>query len=140
MRRFVFASHHYMAHGLKDTVDFLTNQAKKIYDINAYVEEEKKDLDVVVKELFASFDPDDEVIVLTDLMGGSVYQKFFPYMNDHVHVICGMNLPLAMSFLLASEDQTLTQESVDAIIEECKKQIVYVNSLSAASAMDCDDE
>ncbi len=140
MRRFVFASHHYMAHGLKDTVDFLTNQAKKIYDINAYVEEEKKDIDVVVKELFASFDPDDEVIVLTDLMGGSVYQKFFPYMNDHVHVICGMNLPLAMSFLLASEDQTLTQESVDAIIEECKKQIVYVNSLSAASAMDCDDE
>ena len=129
-----------MAHGLKDTVDFLTNQAKKIYDINAYVEEEKKDIDVVVKELFASFDPDDEVIVLTDLMGGSVYQKFFPYMNDHVHVICGMNLPLAMSFLLASEDQTLTQESVDAIIEECKKQIVYVNSLSAASAMDCDDE
>ncbi len=120
MRRFVFASHHYMAHGLKDTVDFLTNQAKKIYDINAYVEEEKKDIDVVVKELFASFDPDDEVIVLTDLMGGSVYQKFFPYMNDHVHVICGMNLPLAMSFLLASEDQTLTQESVDAIIEECK--------------------
>ena len=94
----------------------------------------------MVKELFASFDPDDEVIVLTDLMGGSVYQKFFPYMNDHVHVICGMNLPLAMSFLLASEDQTLTQESVDAIIEECKKQIVYVNSLSAASAMDCDDE
>ena len=140
MRRFVFASHHYMAHGLKDTVDFLTNQAKKIYDINAYVEEEKKDIDVVVKELFASFDPDDEVIVLTDLMGGSVYQKFFPYMNDHVHVLCGMNLPLAMSFLLASEDQTLTQESVDAIIEECKKQIVYVNSLSAASAMDCDDE
>ena len=140
MRRFVFASHHYMAHGLKDTVDFLTNQANKIYDINAYVEEEKKDIDVVVKELFASFDPDDEVIVLTDLMGGSVYQKFFPYMNDHVHVICGMNLPLAMSFLLASEDQTLTQESVDAIIEECKKQIVYVNSLSAASAMDCDDE
>ena len=140
MRRFVFASHHYMAHGLKDTVDFLTNQAKKIYDINAYVEEEKKDIDVVVKELFASFDPDDEVIVLTDLMGGSVYQKFFPYMNDHVHVICGMNLPLAMSFLLASEDQTLTQESVAAIIEECKKQIVYVNSLSAASAMDCDDE
>lgn len=140
MRRFVFASHHYLAHGLKDTVDFLTNQAKKIYDINAYIEEEKKDIDSVIQELFAAFDPDDEVIVLTDLMGGSVYQKFFPYMNDHVHVICGMNLPLAMSFLLADENTAFTKESVERLIEECKKQIVYVNALSQASEMDCDDE
>ena len=76
MRRFIFASHHYLAYGLKDTVDFLTNKAKTIYDINAYAEDKEQNLESRVKELFDTFDPQDEVIVLTDLLGGSVYQKF----------------------------------------------------------------
>ena len=39
MRRYIIASHHKLAYGLKDTVDFLTNGIKKIYDVNAYVED-----------------------------------------------------------------------------------------------------
>ena len=92
MRRFIFASHHYLAYGLKDTVDFLTNKAKTIYDINAYAEDKEQNLESRVKELFDTFDPQDEVIVLTDLLGGSVYQKFYPYISERVHVLCGMNL------------------------------------------------
>lgn len=140
MRRFIFASHHYLAYGLKDTVDFLTNNAKKIYDINAYVDDSEKDLDIIVKELFDTFDPEDEVIVLSDLLGGSVYQKFYPYMSDRVHVICGMNLPLAMTLLLANEEVPFTKEGISTIVEESKNHIVYVNQLRTASEMDCDDE
>ena len=72
MRRFIFASHHYLAYGLKDTVDFLTNKAKTIYDINAYAEDKEQNLESRVKELFDTFDPQDEVIVLTDFLGGRV--------------------------------------------------------------------
>ena len=39
MRRYIIASHHKLAYGLKDTVDFLTNGIKKIYDVNAYVDD-----------------------------------------------------------------------------------------------------
>ena len=113
MRRLIFASHHKLAYGLKDTVDFLTGATKTIYDINAYLDDETKDIDTVVAELFASFDDEDEVVVLVDMMGGSVYQKFYPYMSDKVHVICGMNLPMALSFVLAPEDEGLTSEKVE---------------------------
>lgn len=140
MRRFIFASHHKLAYGLKDTVDFLTNGMKQIYDINAYVDDNEPDLEMIVKELFDTFESDDEVIVLADLMGGSVYQKFYPYMSDKVHVVCGMNLPLAMSLVLASEDTPLTSEKVASLIEECKNQIVYVNQINSASTIDSDDE
>lgn len=51
MRRFIFASHHKLAYGLKDTVDFLTGATKTIYDINAYLDDETKDIDTVVAEL-----------------------------------------------------------------------------------------
>ena len=138
MRRFIFASHHKLAYGLKDTVDFLTGATKTIYDINAYLDDETKDIDTVVAELFASFDDEDEVVVLVDMMGGSVYQKFYPYMSDKVHVICGMNLPMALSLVLASEDECLTSEKVEQVLMDCKNQLVYVNKMAAS--VDEDDE
>lgn len=138
MRRFIFASHHKLAYGLKDTVDFLTGATKTIYDINAYLDDETKDIDTVVAELFASFDDEDEVVVLVDMMGGSVYQKFYPYMSDKVHIICGMNLPMALSFVLAPEDERLTSEKVEQVLMDCKNQLVYVNKMAAS--VDEDDE
>lgn len=138
MRRFVFASHHKLAYGLKDTVNFLTSNSKQIYDINAYLCDEEMELESRVKALFDSFDKEDEVIVLADLMGGSVYQKFYPYISDKVHVVCGMNLPIAMCLVLASEEEPLTCDKVANLIEECKNQIVYVNKIN--SAIDSDDE
>lgn len=138
MRRFIFASHHKLAYGLKDTVDFLTGATKTIYDINAYLDDETKDIDTVVAELFASFDDEDEVVVLVDMMGGSVYQKFYPYMSDKVHVICGMNLPIALSLVLVPEDECLTSEKVEQVLMDCKNQLVYVNKMAAS--VDEDDE
>lgn len=138
MRRFIFASHHKLAYGLKDTVDFLTGATKIIYDINAYLDDETKDIDTVVAELFASFDDEDEVVVLVDMMGGSVYQKFYPYMPEKVHVICGMNLPMALSLVLAPEDERLTSEKVEQVLMDCKNQLVYVNKMVAS--VDEDDE
>lgn len=138
MGRFIFASHHKLAYGLKDTVDFLTGATKTIYDINAYLDDETKDIDTVVAELFASFDDEDEVVVLVDMMGGSVYQKFYPYMSDKVHVICGMNLPMALSLVLAPEDECLTSEKVEQVLMDCKNQLVYVNKMAAS--VDEDDE
>lgn len=138
MRRFIFASHHKLAYGLKDTVDFLTGATKTIYDINAYLDDETKDIDTVVAELFASFDDEDEVVVLVDMMGGSVYQKFYPYMSDKVHVICGMNLPMALSLVLVPEDECLTSEKVEQVLMDYKNQLVYVNKMAAS--VDEDDE
>ena len=137
MRRFIFASHHKLAYGLKDTVNFLTNSTKDIYDINAYLDD-GENIDEIVPQLFQSFDSEDEVIVLTDMMGGSVYQKFYPYMNDRDHVLCGMNLPMALSFILASEDIPFTSDSIQSILNDCKNQMVYVNNFSVQ--VDEDDE
>ena len=138
MRRFIFASHHKLAYGLKDTVDFLTGSTKTIYEINAYLDDETKNIDTVVAELFASFEDEDEVVVLVDMMGGSVYQKFYPYMSDKVHIICGMNLPMALSFVLVPEDECLTAEKVEQVLMDCKNQMVYVNKI--AVSVDEDDE
>lgn len=129
MRRYVFVSHHKLAFGLKDTTDFLTNHHKEIYDINAYLDNEEKSLENQLKDLFISFKQDDEIIVLSDLLGGSVNQKCIPYLCQYpnMHIISGMNLPLAMSLLLYSNDEVMDKEKIEHMVEDSRRQIVYVN-------------
>ena len=124
MRRFVIASHHLLAHGLKDTLEFLTSK-KDIIEINAYVDE--ADLKEQIKEVFEAFSRDDEVVMMTDMLGGSVNQSFYPYMNDFRHLICGINLPCALSLILQPDNEPLTKDQIEKIVEESRTHLIYVN-------------
>ena len=129
MRRFVIASHHQMAFGLKDTLQFLTSR-ENITDISAYVDDER--LEEQVGRVMASFGPEDEIVVLTDMLGGSVNQYFYSYMGERCHLISGVNLPCALSLVLQPEDLPLTRELVHGIVEEARTHLVYVNEYQTA--------
>ena len=135
-RVIVTASHHRMADGLKETLNFITGGLTEVVSLSAYID--NPPVEEEIDELMNGFADEDEVVVLVDMMGGSVYQKFYPYMSDKVHVICGMSLPMALSFVLAPEDECLTSEDVEEMLMECKNQLVYVNKMAAS--VDEDDE
>ncbi|GEN49252.1 PTS sugar transporter subunit IIA [Ligilactobacillus pobuzihii] len=140
MRKIIFASHHKLASGLKNTLDYIAPNTAEITTIDAYmtnlpVEEE------ISKALEKISLSDDEVIVFTDMMGGSVNQNFIKYLdNPHFHLIAGMNLPLVLSVLLALPDGFLEPDQLRAEIQEAKQQIVYVNDKVKELATDEDDE
>lgn len=133
MRRFVIASHSRMARGLKDTLEFLTSR-RDIIDINAYVDE--RDLEEQIRQVFDGFDPEDEVVIMTDMLGGSVNQKFCPLMGERRHLICGINLPCALSLVLQPEDTPLTAGAVRAIVEESQNHLIYVNEYETGENQD----
>ncbi len=133
MRRFVIASHHRMASGLKDTLQFLTSRAD-IVDISAYVDE--SDLEEQIHRVFAGFGPQDEVVIMTDMLGGSVNQKFCPYMSGRCHLICGINLPCAISLVLQPEDVPLTGETIRSVVEESRTHLIYVNEYETGENQD----
>lgn len=120
MRKFVIASHSTLAQGFKETLEFLTGQGDRVTALCAYVES-NEEIDEVVDELVRE---NNEVIVLTDMAGGSVNQKFFAHISDKIHVIAGLNLPLAMSILLQLDAPEL---DLLALVEESKQQIQYMN-------------
>lgn len=132
MRHYILASHHKLAYGLKDTLVFLTNMSDKIQDISAYIDNETS-IDEQIKNAFSKIGENDEVIIMTDLVGGSVNQKFYPFMNNHIHLISGVNLPLALSLLLIPENTEINKEKIQALIKEAQEQIVYVNTLKSTS-------
>lgn len=124
MRRYIIASHHLMAHGLADTLKFLTS-IEGIIDISAYIDD--LNLKAVIRSTFESFDPEDEIIIMTDMLGGSVNQQFCPYMTEKHHLICGINLPCALSLMLQPQDIPLTAETIRTIVNESRQHLIYVN-------------
>ena len=120
MRKIVVASHSLLAQGFKDTLEFLTGKSDAVNAACAYVNDNGEGLDAAVE---AALSGTDEVVVLTDALGGSV-----------IHEIAGVNLPLAMTVALARPDEKL---DFDALVDEARQQIVYVNGASSA---ECEDD
>ena len=125
---------------MKDTMEFLTKSEDAMYDISAYMgESQDEDLEGRVAALMAGFDPADKVVIFTDLMSGSVNQKFFPYMNDHVFLLSGANVPLAMQVLLAEEDD-ITEDFIRECVSEAREQLIYINDWQKEQEAEDEDE
>lgn len=140
MKKIIIASHHKLAQGFKDTLNYIVPVIDaEIIAISAYTTNTPIEQEIV--ESLNDLQPEDEVIVFTDLLGGSVNQAFVPYLsNPHFHVISGMSLPLIMTVVLTLNDQKMTSEQLRNSIKEAQEQIVYVNDYFAALAVDEDDE
>lgn len=133
MRHVVLASHHHFAQGLADTLEFLGAKCD-FHVICAYVDESP--LEPQVEAVFEQFAPEDEVLVLTDILAGSVNQKFLPYVNDHVFVVAGVNVVLAMELCLAPAP--LTAAGIEASIAMAGQSIKLINTIQIED--DEDDE
>lgn len=105
MRKIVVASHSLLAQGFKDTLEFLTGKSDVVNAVCAYVNDNGEGLDAAVE---AALSGTDEVVVLTDALGGSVNQRFSRFASDRIHVIAGVNLPLAMTVALARPTRNST--------------------------------
>lgn len=138
-RVLVLASHHLMADGLKDTLDFISGGAQETKVLCAYMDNQP--VDEAVDALMAEFDAETEVVVLTDLNSGSVNQKFFKHIaRPHTHLVSGMSLPLALVIALEDDSDYIGSERMREIVEGARTEIRYVNDAAAASEEDEEDE
>lgn len=137
-RKIVLASHHRFADGLRDTVEFITGglSKKRIITLTAYLD--NTPIEENVEKLMEDFPNTTEVIVLTDMMAGSVNQTFFSYRSrEHTHIVSGMNLPLTLAFVMESQEDYLTNKRAREIVAEAQRSVVYINDIKIG---DDDDE
>jgi len=135
-RKIILASHHKLADGMADTLNFITGGLVDLSVLSAYMDNDP--IENKISELMDE-SSDTEIVVLTDMTAGSVNQKFFSYRTrPHTHIISGVNLPLALSISMEPSDKYLTQERVEKLISQAKESIVYVNTMQVE--VDDDDE
>jgi len=128
-RKIILASHHLLADGLKDTLQFIGGDAaNEISVITAYIDDHP--INDVVHDLMTSVNDEVELVVLTDMKAGSVNQSFIKYTaRPHTHIISGMNLPLALGFLLEPSREYLTKQRIEQLITQAQTEIVDMSSV-----------
>ena len=128
MQRLVLASHGYLAEGMKNSAQIIVGKSATIYTICAYVKEGIT-LESQINELFDSFPEDDEMIVVTDIFGGSVNNEFMQRLqNRRFWLVSGMNLPLVIQLAMA-EDGGCISESIKEALETGREMICFCNPM-----------
>lgn len=115
--------HGRFAEGIKSVANIIVGDLSEVTFMNTYVD----DIDFHV-ELDNYFSENKNVLVLTDLFGGSVNQAIIQYITKvNIDVITGINIPLILEILISNT--TGNNLGFRQIISSAKEQIVYVNDM-----------
>lgn len=124
-RKILIATHGRMAAGIRDSLSVFLEDTRHIAVINCFTE--TKDPSPVLEAYFADLEEEDELIVMTDLMAGSVNQMLMAHLEKRpFHLLTGVNLPLAMQVALCMDEQ-VTKEFLRESILQAQGEIRYVN-------------
>lgn len=126
MKKFVIASHGETAAGLQSTLELFVG---KDYDIRYFCAYTNRypDIDQEIDTLCSEITSDDQVIIFTDLYGGSVNQKMALKLGerDNVFIIAGFNIPLIIELILSPEHFTF--ENIQKMIASSREAMRLSN-------------
>lgn len=139
MRKIIIASHHNLAQGMKDTIEYIIPNVCSITAITAYTN--NVPIDKEIENAFSKITDKDDILIFTDLLGGSVNQSFIKYLtNPNVHIITGMNLPIIISCLLSLGEDPINSEKLGKVVKDGQEQIIYVNDYIVQQQIDDNEE
>ena len=128
MRKFLIASHGRFSSGIRTSLELIIGPVENLYVIDAYAEGNHS-AEENIREVMDHLSEADEMIVFTDIMGGSITNQVVSQSKGRkVHVVSGTNLPLLIDIVLAGEEIP-AREVIEESIGRAKEQIVYINKL-----------
>ena len=128
MRKFLIAAHGSFSSGIKSSLDIIIGKMENVFIIDAYVDGNES-IEDELNTILANVQAGDELIVFSDLMGGSITNQIVRYaLKENVHVVTGMNLPLLIDIILADAD-TPVADVIENAISIAREQVVYVNKI-----------
>jgi PTS system mannose-specific IIA component/fructoselysine and glucoselysine-specific PTS system IIA component len=133
MNRFIIATHSTLAEGFWNALKFFNQDIDNVEFLNCYVE--TNEVEKELRERLEQY-PDDNLIVLTDIAGGSVNQTASKLMKEYsFHLITGINLGLLLELVFTGDE--LNDEMIAASVSQAQSQMIYMNR---AAAMEADDD
>ena len=132
MRKYMIATHGTFASGIKSSVDLIIGESENVFVIQAYTEDNKS-IQPEIEDVLKQINPDDELVVFTDLMGGSITNQILQFdLKENVFIVAGINLPLLLDIMLADPEIPVS-EVIMTGIQNAKDQMVFVNKLINSS-------
>lgn len=124
MRKYFISSHGKLASGFKSSIDVLLGQSNNVTVFDAYLDE--TNFEDLIKAYLEKQSEDDQIILLSDLFGGSVNQVMSLYaQKENIVLVAGVNLAFVLE-LVASGDQHLTLDQIDDLIVQSRNALCRV--------------
>lgn len=123
MLKLFLSSHGHFASGMKNSIEILTGPNAKLTVFDAYINQEsvQEHLDT----FFASVNPDDQIILLSDLYGGSVNQVMYLYASrPNTTLIAGVNLALVLELAVRG---SVSREELEKLVEQSRTMLKIVD-------------
>jgi len=129
MRKLLVATHERFASGIMKTFKLIMGENENISEISAYVEpgfDMQKEAEKKIHEL----NEEDELIIVADIMGGSIANTFSSYIqSEKVHIITGLNLPLLIGLAQDLDSDVSTDELIENAIQMGREGIVDLKKM-----------
>lgn len=124
MKKFVLASHGNLAAGMKSSLEMINGTRDDVIAICAYMPD-SPDLKETLKGLVAELGEGDELIIITDVLGGSVNTEASQFRDiPGVYVVTGMNLGLVISLVLGGAPTT--DELIEESLASAREQLMRI--------------
>lgn len=138
MRKFLMVTHGGFAKGIQHSIGLFLGEKNNFSAISAYMD------DTPVQDQIESYmnalDVNDELIILTDIVGGSVNQLMVPYLvRNNTYLISGFNFPLLLELSVLPEG-SLDSKTLKELIENNKNTMVLVENSMLDNKFRDDDE
>lgn len=139
MKKILVASHGHLASGVKSVAKILLHDDSAITAVDCYVDE--SDPGEKIRAFIDGVEPQDEALIFTDLLGGSVCNMVTamrPEQYGIIHVT-GFNLAVVLECLISVD--CLTPEAIDSIVGTASTLMKRIELLDApAEESDAEEE
>ncbi|MGT2932844.1 PTS sugar transporter subunit IIA [Streptococcus catagoni] len=129
-RKCLIGSHGKLASGLQSSIEILAGRGQEIETIDAYIDD--SDYTSRIEDFIAGVAADEQALIFTDLLGGSVNQKMLAAVmasgKDNIFLISNSNLATLLSLMFLKPDEALTKEEIQNTINESQVQLVAIES------------
>ena len=122
MLKLFISSHGHFASGIKSSVEILMGPNARITVFDAYIDQDsvQEHLDA----FYESVEEDDQVLLLSDLYGGSVNQVMYTYLEKpNTRLVAGVNLALVLELAVKEE---ISDEELQELVEQSRTMLRIV--------------
>ena len=122
MLKLFLSSHGHMASGMKSSIEIFCGQNNNLTVFDAYVDE--KNLTEQLDAFYKTVKDDDQVILLSDLYGGSVNQQMYLYLTKpNTMLVAGVNLACVLELTSLN---SITEEGLERLVEQSRQALKIV--------------
>lgn len=122
----ILASHGEFAKGILQSGAMIFGEQENVKAVTLMPSEGPDDLKAKMKDAIASFDNQDEVLILVDLWGGTPFNQansLFEEHKDKWAIVAGMNLPMVIEAYASRSSMESAQEIAAYILKTAKEGV-----------------